>query len=201
MGAINERGWRGVESGYHNSSRKKDANRERATSEDRKKYMDAWAEMMITIWRERIQRLQVYDTNLLRGDITENVTSQGEDFKVIQHKFLEYGIYQDCGVGRGYERGNGGNLEFLDARFREKEYTRKQKSGKVTHGEPRQPREWFSRPYFASVMVLKEQMAYSYGEQFCFLVKDAIEYNERIRGTSLRNRLWGTRTRKRGPFR
>ncbi len=168
-------------------------NRPAATAEDRQKYRDAWAKMMVTIWREKIERLHVIDTYQLHQEITENVTSSGSELSTIQHKFLEYGIYQDCGTGNGYKKGNGGDLEFLDPRFRDKEYAHKQKSGKVTLGEPRRPREWFSRAYFASVMVLKEQMAYMYGEEFCGLLVDKIEEANSKRSASMRSRLWGTR--------
>ena len=78
---------------------------------------------------------------------------------------------------------------------RKKEYAHKQKSGKVTLGEPRKPREWFSRAYFASVMVLKEQMAYMYGEEFCGMLIDKIEEANHKRSTSMRSRLWGSRKR------
>lgn len=155
--------------------------RPHATPEDRLKYRDAWAKMMVTIWREKIERLHVVDTYKLHQEITENVTSSGSELSTIQHKFMEYGIYQDCGTGNGYKKGNGGNLEFLDERYRESRY------------EPRKPREWFSRAYFASVMVLKEQMAYMYGEEFCGLLVDKIEEANHKRSTSMRSRLWGSR--------
>lgn len=170
----------------------KNDRRPKATDEDRKKYMQAWEEMMVTIWREKIVRLKVVDTSMLRNDITGNVTSSGPGLASIQHKFLEYGIYQDCGTGRGYTRGNGGDLDFLDPDHRGREYMHRQKSGKVTSGEPRKPREWFSRAYFASVMVLKEQMAYMYGEEFCGILVEKIEEANRKRSTSMRSRLWGT---------
>ena len=171
----------------------KNENRPAATTEDRQKYRDAWAKMMVTIWREKIERLHVIDTYQLHQEITENVTSSGSELSTIQHKCLEYGIYQDCGTGNGYKKGNGGDLEFLDPQFRDKEYAHKQKSGKVTLGEPRRPREWFSRAYFASVMVLKEQMAYMYGEEFCGLLVDKIEEANHKRSASMRSKLWGTR--------
>lgn len=171
-----------------------DKNRPKATPEDRQKYNDAWAKMMVTIWREKINRLHVVDTYKLHREITENVTSTGSELSTIQHKFMEYGIYQDVGTGNGYQHGNGGDLEFLDPQYRE-EYARKQKSGKVTLGEPRKPREWFSRAYFASVKVLKEQMAYMYGEEFCGLLVDKIEEANYKRSTTLRSRLWGSHKR------
>lgn len=163
--------------------------------------------MMVTIWREKIMRLHVVDTVLLHNDITENVTMGSSELTVIQHKFMEYGIYQDCGTGRGYEidgqlyndghRGyNKGDLKFLNPDLRGKNYVHRQKSGKITSGEPRKPREWFSRAYFASVMVLKEQMAYMYGEEFCGLLAEKIEEANHKRSTSMRSHLWGHHQKK-----
>ncbi|WP_455996220.1 hypothetical protein [Phocaeicola barnesiae] len=165
---------------------KKNTNRPAATDEDRKKYQEAWAEMMVTIWREKIERLHVIDTYSLHQQIKDNVVTSSDSVSTIQHKFLEYGIYQDLGVGNGYSKDNGGNLEILDPVYR----------AEHNMGEPRKPRVWFSRSYFASVMVLKEQMAYMYGEEFCGLLVDKIEEANHKRSTTLRSRLYGTRKRK-----
>ncbi|MDM8309706.1 hypothetical protein [Phocaeicola barnesiae] len=165
---------------------KKNTNRPAATDEDRKKYQEAWAEMMVTIWREKIERLHVIDTYSLHQQIKDNVVTSSDSISTIQHKFLEYGIYQDLGVGNGYSKDNGGNLEILDPVYR----------AEHNMGEPRKPRVWFSRSYFASVMVLKEQMAYMYGEEFCGLLVDKIEEANHKRSTTLRSRLYGTRKRK-----
>lgn len=155
--------------------------RPKATAEDRRKYEDAWSKMMIDIWQEKIDRFRVVDTRTLRQQMTERVTENGSAMTTIQHRFMMYGIYQDCGVGRGYTHNNGGNLEFLKEEYR------------IEHGmgEPRKPREWFSRAYFASVMVLKEQEAYMYGEEFCGLIAEAIESSFHRRSTSMRSNLWG----------
>ena len=165
---------------------KKNTNRPTATDEDRKKYQEAWAEMMVTIWREKIERLHVIDTYSLHQQIKDNVVTSSDSVSTIQHKFLEYGIYQDLGVGNGYSKDNGGNLEILDPVYR----------AEHNMGEPRKPRVWFSRSYFASVMVLKEQMAYMYGEEFCGLLVDKIEEANHKRSTTLRSRLYGIRKRK-----
>lgn len=159
----------------------KNDNRPKATPEDRRKYEDAWSKMMIDIWREKIDRMRVVDTRMLRQQMTQRVTESGSAMTTIQHRFMQYGIYQDCGVGRGYEKGNGGNLLILDEKHR----------AKYNMGEPRKPREWFSRAYFASVMVLKEQEAYMYGEEFCGLIADAIQNSFHSRSTSMRSHLWG----------
>ena len=159
---------------------KRNDNRPKATAEDRIKYQDAWAKMMVSIWREKIERLHVIDTYRLHQDMNESLTTSGSELSIIHHKFMEYGIYQDVGTGNGYSKGNGGNLEFLDP-------------ANDNGQKHRQPREWFSRAYFASVMVLKEEMAYMYGEEFTGLLVDKIEEANRKRSTSMRSRLWGTR--------
>lgn len=171
------------------------ADKPTATPEDRAKYIKAWQEMMVTIWREKIERLRVIDTTRLHQDIYGTVAGTS-DVRTILHKFLEYGIYQDCGVGRGYKKENGGYLEFLDpfahSAKKEREGKHRQKSGKETsYGRRRQPREWFSRAYFASVMVLKEEMAYMYGQEFCGIVMDAIASADTKKSTSMRSYLWG----------
>ncbi|MBQ8770447.1 MAG: hypothetical protein IJZ60_04730 [Bacteroides sp.] len=159
---------------------KKNDNRPKATAEDRIKYQDAWAKMMVSIWREKIERLHVIDTYRLHQDMNESLTTSGSELSIIQHKFMEYGIYQDVGTGNGYSKGNGGYLEFLDP-------------ANDNGQKHRQPREWFSRAYFASVMVLKEEMAYMYGEEFTGLLVEKIEEANRKRSTSMRSRLWGSR--------
>lgn len=169
-----------------------------ATQEDRDKYIKAWEEMMITIWREKIIRLRVIDTTQLYKDIHGSVLGSGA-VQSIMHRFLEYGIYQDCGVGRGYKKGNGGNLEFLDpSNQTARSGNHTQKSGKQTkYGNHRKSREWFSRSYFASVMVLKEQMAYMYGQEFVGILTDAISNAETSRSTSMRSYLYGHHGKKR----
>lgn len=181
--------------------KKVDENRPKATEEDRRKYIEAWTEMMVEIWQDRITRLKVIDSSSLYRKIDGNF-SMNDTLTTIRHRFLEYGIFQDCGVGRGFQAGNGGNLEIFDNDYREEHGLNRARSwngpkskGK-TSGKPRKPREWFSRPYYASIMVLKDQMAYMYAEEFTGLVAEAIDYNENYRGTSLRNKLWGTHNKK-----
>ena len=141
-----------------------------SSPEDRKKYIDAWERMMVDIWKEKIVRLGVIDTKQLYSDITGKITSQGDDIHSITHQFMEYGIFQDCGTGKEFSKANGGDLGFTPVRI---------------------PREWFSRAYFASVMTLKEEMAFQFGEEFCGVLSDAISDSLNHRSTSMRSNLWG----------
>lgn len=151
--------------------------RQKATQEDRVKYMEAWSTMMVDIWRERIERLQVWDTWQLHKVMTESVVPGGSAFNMatITHTFAQYGIYQDMGVGREFTKDNGGDLGFTPVR---------------------EPRPWFSRAYFASVMVLKEQMAYMYGEEFFGILSDAIHNADHSRSKTLRSSTWGTKAKR-----
>lgn len=45
-------------------------------------------------------------------------------------------------------------------------------------------------------MVLKEQMAYMYGEEFCGLLAEKIEEANHKRSTSMRSHLWGHHKKK-----
>lgn len=164
-------------------------------TDDRKKYMDAWADTMLNIWRDKIAKLGVMDTTSLFHKM-ERAVSFNEDHQMVRHRFLEYGIYQDLGTGRGYKHGNEGDLQILDPVYRVDHGLNRPrswngpKSKGHTSGKPRKRKEWYSRAYYASVMVLKEHMSRMYAEEFVGIVVRAIDYNYNVRGTSLRNKLW-----------
>lgn len=69
---------------------------------DMKEYMEAWALMMITIWRDRIRKLRIQCTDKLFNSFKyEVVTVANGDITKINHAFKYYGVYVDMGVGRG----------------------------------------------------------------------------------------------------
>lgn len=127
----------------------------KADSDVRKKWQQAWSKMMIDIWQEKITRLKVIDTGKLWHEITQQAVFT-EDTSTITHQFMEYGIYQDAGTGNGYTRGNGGDLKNLENR--DERYPK------------RKPRRWYSKSYYASVMALKEKMGEMYAEEFCGII-------------------------------
>lgn len=182
-------------------------NRAEAGVEDWQKYQDAWAEMMVTIWREKIEKLKVIDTHRLESTIEQRVVYANDAVSTIKHKFMEYGIYQDVGTGYGFksaEHGNEGRLDFMDMDYRIEHGLNKPRKrgpawgGGYTSGKPRKPREWFSRAYFASIKVLRDEMAYIFAENFTGMLVDAISYTENHKSTTLRSRLWGHHAKTRG---
>ena len=122
----------------------------------RQKYILAFNDTMIKIWKEQITLLDVIDTKrLLMSPMPLSTSADGKFSEVcLSQSFLEYGIWQDYGTGKEVPRGNPGDL-----------------------GKPkvRKERHWFSRKYFMSVMNIKEFMAESLGQEFMGIISDALD--------------------------
>ena len=73
--------------------------------------------------------------------------------QTIEHRFLAYGIYVAAGTGKGYKRGNPGDLPFL-------------KDWKHTQHRHRQKRDWYNAKLNSSVRRLGEFEASFYGELY-----------------------------------
>lgn len=159
------------------------------SEEELKRFEEGWAEMMVTIWQEKMQLLQVEDSGSLKSSIEAKALLEGAK-KTIQHSFLAYGKYADDGVGReftntGYTDSLGrhyassrqadGTLPFLlpgGEEYRAEHGLDKPKKvgpawgGRVAGGHPRKAKEWFYRKYYASRMVLNELERDYYGNAY-----------------------------------
>lgn len=118
-----------------------------STVDSRKKYIEAWNKTMLDIWQERIYRLGVMHTGALwRSPLSMPVRADGRFLDIsLSQSFLEYGLWQDLGVGREVPHGN---------------------SGDIGREKKRQRRKWFSTKYYSSVMNLRDFMADSLGNEF-----------------------------------
>ena len=129
---------------------------EQQAIDERGKYVRAFNDTMIKIWKEQITLLHVIDTQrLLRSPIAIGMNADGKFSEVhLSQAFLEYGLWQDYGTGKEVPRGNSGDL-----------------------GRPkvRKERHWFSRKYYMSVMNIKEFMGDSLGRQFQGIISDAMD--------------------------
>ncbi len=109
------------------------------------KYVDEWSDMMVIIWQDKIRQMDIRDTgNLYNSIAAESVQDLNGTF-VIPHKFVEYGIYVDAGVGKGFTPGNGGDLGFTPSR---------------------EPRPWFNKKYYASFLTLRDAVQDIIGNEF-----------------------------------
>lgn len=121
------------------------------------KFQEEWVKKMVEIWTDRLIMLGAFtkEAHLLRSVALDGARLSEEESQ-ITFSFLQYGIYVDAGTGRGYKRGNGGDLYFLA-----KEYRKKHKLG-----EPRKRRPWFSKSWNISLRVMANYMTQKLGEEY-----------------------------------
>ena len=123
--------------------------------EQRQKFVNGFNDTMLKIWQEQITLLGVIDTGaLLASPKALPVRADGRFFEVgLSQTFLEYGLWQDYGVGRETPRGNPGD---------------------IGRAKKRQRRKWFSRKYYASVMRTKEFFEDNIGRNFTGILSNAL---------------------------
>ena len=114
---------------------------------EREKYVNGWNETMIKIWTEQIQKLGVVDTGrLLSSPLALPVRADGRFVDLtLSQSFLEYGLWQDLGVGREVPIGNPGDID---------------------RDKVRERRRWFSTKYWSSVLNLRDFLGTSLGREF-----------------------------------
>lgn len=140
-------------------------------TDDISQYEIGWTDKMIEIWDEKLTLLGVYDTGSLLASLNSNIAGN-----LIEFRFLQYGIYQDSGVGYLY-KGHEGDIPFLDQAYREEhgldvpKHTGPAWGRRWTSGNPRKPRPWFNKKWYSSVMRLKEDIARIVGEEFIGIVQ------------------------------
>lgn len=168
------------------------------TQADIDAYNRGWARFLVDILQEQIDKLSVSDTGSLKQSV--EYAMNGTD--TIEHKFLMYGLYVSAGVGKGFKHGNGGDLLFMNDKYREVNgYGYKQvgaglsedamlapkfehitvKRGKNA-GKPaalvrgkRKKEDWFMRKYYYQLQRLNEKQALMYGEAYQGLVSSFLQ--------------------------
>ena len=112
---------------------------QRAFSE-REKFVSAFNETMLKIWKEQMTLLDVIDTGaLLASPKALPIRADGQFIELgLSQSFLEYGLWQNFGTGKETPRGNKGDMG---------------------RKKVRQKKPWFSRKYYASVMNLRDFLA------------------------------------------
>lgn len=128
---------------------------QRAFSE-REKFVTAFNETMLKIWKEQITLLDVIDTGaLLASPKSLPLRADGRLMELgLSQSFLEYGLWQNFGTGKEIPRGNNGDIG--------RERKRKKKP-------------WFSRKYYASVMNLRDFLADNMAKEFVGVVAQSLD--------------------------
>ena len=128
---------------------------QRAFSE-REKFVTAFNETMLKIWKEQMTLLDVIDTGaLLASPKSLPLRADGRFMELgLSQSFLEYGLWQNFGTGKEIPRSNNGDIG--------RERKRKKKP-------------WFSRKYYASVMNLRDFLADNMAKEFVGVVAQSLD--------------------------
>lgn len=146
---------------------------------DADRYLDEWTKMMLVIWREKISRLGIVRSGSLYHSFSGAVDYAASG-QTITMRFLQYGVYQALGTGPEFKRDNGGDLPFLDDKYREEHGLNKPRQvgarwgGYMTSGKPRKPRDWYSKKFFLSFMALTEDLARITGQNAAQMICEAL---------------------------
>ncbi len=136
--------------------------------EERRKYVTAFNDTMIKIWREQIVLLGVVDTGALyRSTLAVGMSADGKFTSVtLKQAFNTYGLFVDYGTGSNTPRGRSalGTLGLS------------KNSGDLGEGytNRRQHKRWFSRKYYASVMNIREFFANNLGKDMADTISNAL---------------------------
>ena len=124
--------------------------------DEREKFVKAFNDTMLKIWKEQMTLLGVIDTGrLLASPKSLPLRADGRFLELgLSQSFLEYGLWQNFGTGKEIPRGNRGDIG--------RERKRKMKP-------------WFSRKYYASVMNLRDFLAENSAKEFVGVVAQALD--------------------------
>lgn len=116
---------------------------------DRLKYYESWAKMMINIWEEKVMTLNIHDTGALLRSFQYNVIAAANgDIGKIVFTYNYYGRMVDMGVRRGIKIGD----------------------------EDVKRKPWYNKPFYHSVKVLSEKSAELYGEEFKIMMHETLTF-------------------------
>lgn len=129
---------------------------EQAALREREKFVTAFNETMLKIWKEQMTLLDVIDTGaLLASPKSLPLRADGRFMELgLSQSFLEYGLWQNFGTGKEIPRGNNWDIG--------RERKRKKKP-------------WVSRKYYASVMNLRDFLADNMAKEFVGVVAQSLD--------------------------
>lgn len=129
---------------------------ELAAFKEREKFVSAFNETMLKIWKEQMTLLDVIDTGaLLASPKSLPIHADGQFIELgLSQSFLEYGLWQNFGTGKETPRGNNGDMG---------------------RKKVRQKKPWFSRKYYASVMNLRDFLADNMAKEFMGVVAQSLD--------------------------
>jgi hypothetical protein len=124
----------------------------------------AWAKIVLEIWFQKMEQLQMYNyTNQLADSLTQHVISEaGGHQKRIEFFFLYYGKFVDMGVGNGVkiDASRAMRSERRDDRY-----------------STRKAKPWYSKPLYGQIARLRQIMAEKYAHRAAIAIIENVDDN------------------------
>lgn len=129
---------------------------EKEALDERERYVRAFNDTMVRIWREKITLLGVLDSGRLYNSVVGvSLTADSKFTSVsLKQEFQEYGLYAERGTGRNTPKGNPGD---------------------IGRPNPRKKRPWMTRKHLASMFNLQEFFADNLGQQMCLAITNVLD--------------------------
>ena len=148
--------------------------------DEREKFVMAFNDTMLKIWKEQMTLLGVIDTGaLLASPKSLPVRADGRFIELgLSQSFLEYGLWQNFGTGKEIPRDNKGDLSCKrEQRASLLTLCRAQPTNAKQIGRERKRKKkpWFSRKYYASVMNLRDFLADNMAQEFVGVVAQSLD--------------------------
>mgnify|MGYP000874273214 CR=1 FL=1 len=128
--------------------------------------VQAWADIVVRIWEDKVQQLNITDTLTLLNSFAVHVQQAAGgrvDYVVFAYRY--YGRFQDMGVGKyqPLEKVGSNLLAKMDS------------MGKRTRS--REPRRWYSPTFYSQLIKLSEILAEKYAQKSALTVVLNIDDN------------------------
>lgn len=120
--------------------------------------LQAWADIVIQIWLDKIEKLRIYYTYQLADSFVNHIISHANgDVRRIEFAFNYYGKFVDMGVGRGV------SLEDVQ-----------------DPGNRRRPKPWYSKTFFSEVQKLRYLFAEKYARKAVIAIIENVDDNAAV---------------------
>ena len=117
--------------------------------------VQAWADIVIQIWLDKIERLRIqYSYQLADSFVNHVISHSNGDVQRIEFAFNYYGKFVDMGVGKGVSLED---VSSPDVR--------------------RKPKPWYSRTFYAEVQKLAKLLAEKYARKGVLVIVENIDDN------------------------
>lgn len=134
--------------------------------QDRERYVRAWNDTMIKIWKEKIALLGAVRTGALYRSVTAiGIRADGRYLDItLTQSFKTYGIFVNYGTGKEVYLGNPGDI----GKYRDGS------NNPNINSKKRKEKPWFSPKYYSSVQNLQDFIADNIGEEGAYVIANAL---------------------------